>query len=87
MSRTYAHELEWVDVVEVRVGDRIACLLSDAEAYLVVTGWSDRELLVGTSLACTHRTFTVKSAPWWARDMLTADHASQELIVKRTEEN
>ena len=63
-----AVDLEWIPTAEVREGDKIACLLSDAQAYLRVTGWSDRTLdLTRYDLPVyVHRTFTVAYAPWWA---------------------
>lgn len=76
-------DLEWIPTADVRTGDHIACLLSDASAYLEVTGWSDRELsrVPGKPV---HRTFTVRGAPWWADDaMRTFGLGRETLIVKR----
>jgi len=89
MSGNYAYPLEWVPAAEIRHGDRLACLLSDAEFYPQVTGWSDRELKLSRfGLAdVTHRTFAVRSAPWWVDDaMRTVDLAGQALIVRRDAE-
>ncbi|MET9366212.1 hypothetical protein ABZX93_35665 [Streptomyces sp. NPDC006632] len=71
---------EWIDTKDVQVGDKIACLLSDARAYPRVTGWTDRVLKLSD---VTHRTFQVSGAPWWADDMTTFDLAAQALIVSR----
>ncbi|WP_037898470.1 hypothetical protein [Streptomyces sp. NRRL S-920] len=71
---------EWIDTKDVQVGDKIACLLSDARAYPRVTGWTDRVLKLSD---VTHRTFQVSGAPWWAEDMTTFDLAGQALIVSR----
>ncbi|WP_331725155.1 hypothetical protein OG478_53190 (plasmid) [Streptomyces phaeochromogenes] len=71
---------EWIDTKDVQVGDKIACLLSDARAYPRVTGWTDRELKLSD---VTHRTFQVTGAPWWADDMTTFDLSGQALIVSR----
>ena len=76
----------WIPTTEVQAGDRLALLLSDAEAYPEVTGWSDRVLeLSRHGLAdVTHRTFTVTGAPWWADRMdRTGDVTGQTLIVAR----
>lgn len=86
----YTETLEWVPTAEVRVGDRIACLLSDAHAFLPVTGWDDKTLDLtryGSERPfgiIVHRVFTVTNAPWWAgEDMRTGDLAGPALIVKR----
>lgn len=81
-----AVNLVWIPTAEVKVGDRIACLLSDAQAYPTVTGWSDRVLNLSRFEGLkdvTHRTFRVSGAPWWAEDMLTDDLAGKSLIVSR----
>jgi hypothetical protein len=62
---------EWIPTDQVRVGDKISCLLSDASADLEVTGWEDKVIDLtrydlGTS---TYRHFKVKWEPWWAYDM------------------
>ncbi len=62
---------EWIPTADVKVGDRISCLLSDASADLEVTGWEDRVIDLtrydlGTS---TYRNFKVSGEPWWAYDM------------------
>lgn len=82
----YTETLEWVPTGDVREGDRIACLLSDAHAFLPVTGWADKTLdLTRHGLGVhVHRVFSVANAPWWAGDdMRTHDLAGQALIVKR----
>ncbi|GHH31449.1 hypothetical protein [Streptomyces rubradiris] len=78
-------ELEWVPTQDVQVGDRIACLLSDAHAYPRVTGWTDRVLELSRHglKDVTHRKFQVSEAPWWAEDMTTFNLARQALIVSR----
>ncbi|MFB8026901.1 MULTISPECIES: hypothetical protein [unclassified Streptomyces] len=79
---------EWIATAQVRMGDRISCLLSDASADLAVTGWQDKVIDLtrydlGTS---TYRHFTVKAAPWWAADMtsfrLDGPHG-QALVLAR----
>lgn len=81
------NELEWVLTSEVKVGDKLACLLSDAEAYPVVTGWTDIVLNLSRYEGLkdvTHRTFSVPPTKWWVdHAMLTHDLASQTLIMKR----
>ena len=76
---------EWIPTEEVRTGDRIACLLSDARAYPTVTGWSDKTIdLSAHGLGVhVHRTFTVRRAPWWAEDMTTFNLDGKTLIVPR----
>lgn len=84
--RQYRYELEWIPTADVRMGDRIACLLSDAQAYYSVTGWSDRTIdLTEHNLGVSvHRTFTTLPRVWWAgNDMVTFDLAREALIVKR----
>ena len=82
-------ELEWIPTAEVREGDRLAMLLSDAQAFPEVTGWADREIdLTRHGLGVhVHRTFTVTPVEWWYgphhADMRTSDLAGQALIVKR----
>ncbi|MGW3426307.1 hypothetical protein [Streptomyces phaeochromogenes] len=78
-------ETEWIDTKDVQVGDKIACLLSDARAYPSVTGWTDRVLELSKQglKDVTHRTFQVSGAPWWAEDMTTFDLSGQALIVSR----
>ena len=70
----------WVPTGDVKVGDRIVCLLSDADAYPEVTGWSDHEY---KTTYTTYRTFTVTGdVPWWVDDSFTSfDLARQALIV------
>jgi len=82
---TVTVETEWIDTKDVQVGDRIACLLSDASAYPRVTGWTDRVLKLSKQGLedVTHRTFQVSGAPWWAKDMTTFDLSGQALIVSR----
>jgi hypothetical protein len=78
-------ELEWIPTGDVQVGDRIACLLSDARDYLEVTGWTDK-LLNLSRLGLddvTHRTFKTKYTPWWAFDMKTFSLSGETLIVAR----
>jgi hypothetical protein len=59
---------EWVATSDVRIGDKIVCTLSDAEAFPTVTGWTDRVLHLGGRLGdVTQRTFTVTGAPWWVQ--------------------
>jgi hypothetical protein len=67
------------------VGDRVACLLSDARAYPRVTGWSDRTLDLSAHGLGVHvqRTFTVGAAPWWADGMLTFALDGEVLIAAR----
>lgn len=74
-----------IPVTEIRIGDRLCLWLSDASAYVVVTGWSDRTLdLSAHGLDnVVHRTFTVEHAPWWARDMLSADLSRSTFILAR----
>ncbi|MGW1627650.1 hypothetical protein [Streptomyces sp. NPDC002172] len=76
---------EWIDTKDVQVGDKIACLLSDASAYPRVTGWTDRVLELSKQglKDVTHRKFKVSGAPWWAEDMTTFDLSGQALIVSR----
>ena len=79
--------LIWIPTSEVRAGDRIACLLSDARDYLTVTGWHDKKLdLAKYDLGVhVHRTFETTYAPWWVNcgndDMRTNDLAGETLIV------
>jgi hypothetical protein len=85
---TYSgRHVDWVPTAEVRVGDRLACLLSDAHAFPAVTGWTDRVLdLAPHSLpSVTHRTFQVSGdTPWWVDEsMCTNNLANQTLIVAR----
>ncbi|MEV5883066.1 hypothetical protein AB0L74_10165 [Streptomyces sp. NPDC052020] len=62
---------EWVPTKDVKVGDKISCLLSDASADLEVTGWEDKVIdLTRYGLGVsTYRHFKVSWAPWWACDM------------------
>lgn len=78
-------DLEWIPTGDVRIGDRLACLLSDARSYPTVTGWSDKMLILSRYGLddVTHRTFTVTGASWWTEDMLTFNLAEGTLIVKR----
>jgi hypothetical protein len=90
MSVVRGVEIEEVPTLAVRLGDHVACWLSDASAYLPVTGWSDRLLKLSRfGLAdVVHRTFTVRGAPWWAgtdMGMLTYDVAGTVFIVARKE--
>lgn len=75
--------LIWVPTADVRVGDQLALLLSDAQAYPEITGWSDRLLKLSRHGLpdVVHRTFTVMWAPWWAFDMLTDGLDGESLIV------
>lgn len=62
---------EWILTKDVKVGDKISCLLSDASADLEVIGWEDKVIDLtrydlGTS---TYRHFKVSWEPWWAYDM------------------
>lgn len=86
-----SREVEWVNSEDVKVGDSIVFLLSDAEAYAEVIGWSDSTRAphdgLGTSV---RRDWNCAGVPWWAREMLftylTFDGsvtASKTLIVKR----
>jgi hypothetical protein len=66
--------IEWLLTVEVEVGNNIACLLPDAEAYLPVTGWADHRVDLPESSTgfAVERVFTVAGAPEWvAPSMLT----------------
>jgi hypothetical protein len=77
--------LRWIPTSEVAIGDRIACLLSNASAYLTVTGWADKTIDL-TRYGCgvyVHRIFTTSYAPWWVagEDMRTFDLAREALIV------
>ncbi|WP_188279276.1 hypothetical protein [Streptomyces sp. CBMA29] len=76
-------DLQWIPTPDVRVGDRIALLLSDAQDYPVITGWTDRTLdLERHGLGSpVHRTWRVRWAPWWAFDMLTDGLDGESLIV------
>ncbi len=78
--------LTWIPAADVRIGDSLACLLSDAYAYLPVTGWSDSECDLsryGLGIS-TRRTFTVAGRPWWVETAdLRHDLAGQALIVAR----
>ncbi|MCX5207476.1 hypothetical protein OG897_39500 [Streptomyces sp. NBC_00237] len=78
-------EIVWIDTKDVQVGDKIACLLSDARAYPRVTGWTDRVLELSKQglKDFTQRTFQVSGAPWWAEDMTTFDLSGQAPIVSR----
>lgn len=79
---------EWIPTVQVRIGDRISCLLSGASADLEVTGWEDKVIDLtrydlGTS---TYRHFKVKSEPWWVYDMTSFQldgPRGQALLVSR----
>ncbi len=92
MTTYYGHELEWVRTTDVKVGDRIACLLSDASAFPVITGWSDKTLdLTRYELGVAiHRVFRAMPAPWWCDDAMTTGTVSDDQfgvtpIVKRAE--
>ncbi|MFG3582536.1 hypothetical protein [Streptomyces sp. NPDC047990] len=76
---------EWIPTRDVRVGDKIACLLSDASADLEVTGWSDKFLDLSRYAlrSVTHRTFKVSWEPWWAWDMKTYDLGNKALVLSR----
>lgn len=80
--------LMWVPTVDVRVGDQLACLLSDAQAYPEITGWSDRLLQLSRYDLpdVVHRTFTVGWAPWWVdHSQCTSALNGEALIVNYPE--
>ena len=56
-----------IAVEDVRVGDVLCAWLSDASAYVTITGWTDRTIdLTRYDLGISvQRTFTVEGAPWW----------------------
>ncbi|MFI0553453.1 hypothetical protein [Streptomyces scabiei] len=64
-------EREWIPTKDVKIGDKISCLLSDASADLEVTGWDDKVIdLTRYDLGTTtYRHFKVSWEPWWAYDM------------------
>ncbi|MEV6419077.1 hypothetical protein [Streptomyces sp. NPDC051662] len=81
-------DLVWVATAEVKVGDRLVCLLSDARAYPVITGWSDERLNLSRYEGLQdviHRYFDLESgAPWWCDDdQRRSDLAGKTLIVSR----
>ena len=73
---------EWIDVDDVRVGDRIVCLLSDADAYPTVAGWDD---ITGAATGTVYRQFRVTGdRPWWVEDVdLSSTRPGKVLIVSR----
>lgn len=81
----------WVPTTSVRIGDRLACLLSDAQAFPTVTGWTDKTLdLSSHGLGViVHRVFTVRGAPWWVDDLMVTgtidanNRVGTTLIVSR----
>jgi len=73
--------VQWIPTKDVQVGDILPCYLSNATAYVTVTGWSDKYLKTSD---VTHRTFTVTGAPWWVRSdnmMITSDLARETLVL------
>ncbi|MBM4574914.1 hypothetical protein GS896_25445 [Rhodococcus hoagii] len=78
----YTEMTAWIDTNDVQVGDRIACLLSDAEAYPTVTGWADGTY---TQTDGSYRDFQVSGdRPWWVKDIdLRSDLNGKTLIVAR----
>jgi len=79
-------QVAYVDTMDVRVGDQIVCMLSDATATVTVTGWTDRELDLRWPGHANpvHRTFTYTSAPWWVdKAMMTHGLAGRTHIVAR----
>lgn len=85
--------IDRIPVSDVKVGDKIACWLSDASAYPTVTGWTDKTIdLTRYDLGVTvHRHFKTSDAPWWAVvpsahtdvDDLTFDVTATLCIVAR----
>lgn len=80
-----------VDTADVRVGDKIACLLSDAEWFPEVNGWHDVLLPLSRYEGLsdvTHRYFSFDAwAPCWVDESFQRhDLASKTLIVERTEQ-
>ena len=76
----------WIPTGEVRAGDQLAHKLSDTPwTFTEVTGWTDKVLHLGHSMAdVTHRVFTVTDAPWWVGERdLTHDLAGRALIMAR----
>lgn len=78
--------LEWVLSADVRIGDKLAFLLSDAQAFCEVTGWDDGQYSAAVPGQPRYRHFRVKSAPWWVetadlRHSLETD--GKALIVRR----
>jgi len=84
-------KVEWIPTGEVKVGDRIACLLSDAHAYPTVTGWNDKVIdLSRYGLPVSkYRIFTVsEDVHWWIDEsMRTNDLERETLIVARSTQN
>jgi hypothetical protein len=77
--------LEWMPAGDVEEGDQLVCLLSDASAYLRITGWHDKTIdLTAHGLGVTvHRVFEVAGAPWWVDEHdRTSDLAGQTLIAR-----
>ncbi|MFB8236121.1 hypothetical protein ACFC58_06175 [Kitasatospora purpeofusca] len=76
-------ELEWVPAEDVKEGMRLACLLSNASAYPVVTGWTDKESTY--SPGTVHRYFELRGAPWWVEDSdrrCTPNTGDKVLVVR-----
>ncbi|MFZ2527649.1 MAG: hypothetical protein WAX14_08350 [Rhodococcus sp. (in: high G+C Gram-positive bacteria)] len=73
---------EWIDVDDVQVGDRLVCLLADADAYPTVTGWEDITYKTTNSV---YRQFEVNGdRPWWVDDgHLAVERPGQAHIVSR----
>jgi hypothetical protein len=84
MSTTRMQYVQWIPAADVKTGDVLPCYLSDATAYVTVTGWADKELQLSRYglQDVTHRTFTVASAPWWVDEMdRTSDLAGETLVL------
>jgi hypothetical protein len=61
----------------VKIGDRIVCLLADADAYPTVTGWSD-ETIGGV----VYRNFTVSGdSPWWVDQSFVSFELGKTALV------
>ncbi|OLT09684.1 hypothetical protein BJF78_30125 [Pseudonocardia sp. CNS-139] len=82
--------IRYVPVREVQPGDEIACWLSDATAYVAVTGSTERVLeLERHGLPnVTHIKFTSGARPWWVDDtFLTFAEGDQVPVRVRAEDS